>query len=170
MRTAGVRATAKFLRVAPRKVRIVADQLRGRNAQQASDLLRFHPSKGAAMLRKVLESAMANAVENQGMRRDTLKVVSIFVDEGPHIKRIKARAMGRGNRILKRMSHITVVVDQAEAEQAIRPHGTRAKARPTFAEPVKKAKKKAAKAEQPAEEPVEAAVESATEGQQEEQS
>jgi len=169
MRTAGVRATAKFIRVSPRKVRIVADQLRGRNAQQASDLLRFHPSKGAAMLRKVLESAMANAVENQGMRRDTLKVVSIFVDEGPHIKRIKARAMGRGNRILKRMSHITVVVDQAEAEQAIRPHGTRAKARPTFAEPAR-AKKKAAKAGKPAEEPVEAAAETAAEGQQEEQS
>jgi large subunit ribosomal protein L22 len=104
---------------------------------------------------------MANAVENHEMRRDTLLVSSIYVDEGPHLKRMKARAMGRGNRIVKPMSHITVVVEPGEAERVIKPHGTAAKPRPTFAEP-KKAKKKA---EQPAEEPAETQAAEAPEAQ-----
>jgi large subunit ribosomal protein L22 len=141
-----VRAIAKYVKVQPRKVRIVADEIRGKNAAYSSALLRYHTSKGASALKKVLDSAMANAEENHGMSRDTLRIATIMVDEGPRLKRIQPRAMGRAYRILKKTSHITVVVEEADAEEAVRPHGTKAKARPTFAKSGGK-KKASAKAE-----------------------
>jgi large subunit ribosomal protein L22 len=148
-----VRAVAKYVRVQPRKVRIVADKVRGQSAQQSADVLRFHPSKGAFYLRKVLISAIANAQENHGLSPEQLRVATVMVDEGPHMKRIMARAMGRANRILKKTSHITVVVEEMEPEARVKPHGTKAKPRPKFDAPKGKKPKKAEEAA-PAEEPV----------------
>jgi len=76
---------------------------------------------------------MANAQENHGVSPDMLRISNIAVDEGPHMKRMQARAMGRGNRILKKTSHITVTVEDYEGEQSVKPHGTKAKPRPTLA-------------------------------------
>lgn len=132
-----VRATAKYVRVQPRKVRIIADEVRGKYAGHAAALLRHHTSKSARSLRKVLISAMANAAENHGLAPETLKIATIMVDEGPKLKRMTAKAMGRGARIEKKTSHITVVVEDAEVPTAVRPHGAKAKARPTFAAPKK---------------------------------
>ena len=139
-----VRAVAKYIRVQPRKVRIIADEIRGKDAAYSAQLLRFHPSKGAKVLHKVLESAMANAKENHGLSPENLKIATIMVDEGPRMKRLQARAMGRGNRIVKKMSHITVVVEDSEGVKAVRPHGTKAKPRPSLAAPVSKGAKKKA--------------------------
>lgn len=132
-----VKAIAKYVRVQPRKVRIVADEISGKPAVQSAQVLQFHPSKGAAMLRKVLVSAIANAVENNGLNAGELKIARISVDEGPRAKRVEQRAMGRGNRIVKKTAHITVVVEDYEPQSAIRPHGTKAKPRPTFVTPKK---------------------------------
>lgn len=143
-----VRAVAKYIKVQPRKVRIVADKVRGVPAQKAADVLRFHASKGAFHLRKVIESAIANAQENHSVSPENLRISTIMVDEGPKQKRIIARSMGRANRILKKTSHITVVVEEYEPDATIKPHGTKAKARPKFEAP--KAKK--AKAQPVAEE------------------
>lgn len=150
-----VRATAKYIRVQPRKVRIVADEVRGKSATHTVALLRYHPSKSAKALRKVLLSAMANAEENLGISPETLKISAITVDAGPRIKRIQARAMGRAYRIEKKTSHITVVVEEVEGGGKVKPHGTKAKARPSFAGLAKAAAKKK-KSEEPvaAEEPV----------------
>ncbi len=145
-----VRATAKYVRVQPRKVRIIADEIRGKQASHSVALLRYHPSKSAKALHKVLLSAMANAQENHGLSAEDLRVATITVDEGPRLKRMRARAMGRGFRIIKKTSHITVVVEDQEAKPAVKAHGTKAKPRPTFA--VAKGKKRGAA--KPASEPV----------------
>ncbi len=137
-----VQAVAKYIKVQPRKVRIIADELRGEPAAYTVHVLRYHKSKSAEALRKVLVSAMANARENHGVDPENLKIRNIIVDEGPKQKRMQARAMGRGNRILKKTSHITVIVEEFEPVAAVKPHGTKAKPRPTFAAP-KRAKKKA---------------------------
>lgn len=141
-----VRAVAKFVRVQPRKVRLVAAEVRGEPAVMSAHKLRFHPSKGAFVLRKVLVSAISNAIENNGAIAENLRIARIEVDEGPRLKRIEQRAMGRGNRIVKRMSHITVVVEDYEPAAKVKPHGTKAKARPKFEAP-KKGKKQAEKTE-----------------------
>jgi large subunit ribosomal protein L22 len=144
-----VRATAKFVRVQPRKVRQVAREVRGKSAVKSADTLRFHPSKGARLLAKVIRSAVANAQENHQADPDQLRISEIQINEGPVMKRIRARAMGRANRILKKMSHITVVVEETEARAAVKPHGTKAKPRPTFSASKGKGKKKeAAKVEE----------------------
>ncbi len=135
-----VRAVAKYVRVQPRKVRQIAREVRGKSAVQISNVLQFHPGKGAFVLRKVIQSAIANAAENHGLDADTLKVREIQIDEGPKLKRISQRAMGRANRIFKRMSHITVVVEDGEMDVVVKPHGTKAKPRPKFDVP--KGKKK----------------------------
>jgi large subunit ribosomal protein L22 len=127
-----VRAVAKYLRVQPRKVRILADEIRGKNALYAAGLLRYHPSKGAKLLRKVLLSAVANAEENHGLSAPALRIATIMVDEGPRLKRIQARAMGRANRILKKTSHITVVVEEDPTPKQAPAKGTKPKPRPTF--------------------------------------
>ena len=138
-----VRAVAKYVRVQPRKVRLVAKEVSGKPAEYSAHLLRYHRSKGADELRNVLISAMANARENHGIDPENLRISTIMVDEGPHMKRMIARAMGRGNRILKKTSHITVVVEEYEPDAAVKPHGTKAKPRPTFAVQKPKGKKKA---------------------------
>lgn len=104
------KAVLRTARISPQKARLVADQVRGLPAARALDLLRFSDKKAAHLLYKVLYSAVSNAENNQGADADELKVASVFVDEGPTLKRFMARAKGRGTRILKRTSHITVVV------------------------------------------------------------
>ena len=104
------------LRNAPlsaQKGRLVADQIRGMHVEKALQVLAFSPKKAAHMVKKVLESAIANAEHNEGADIDELKVSRVFVDEGPTYKRMRARAKGRGNRILKRHSHITVTVSDS---------------------------------------------------------
>lgn len=104
------RAVLRSTRISPQKVRLVADLVRGMPVARANDTLQFTNKKAAHLVRKVLLSAIANAENNLGADVDELKVTRIFVDEGPTFKRMRARAKGRGTRILKRTSHITVVV------------------------------------------------------------
>ena len=107
-----VKAVAKYIRISPQKARLVADVVRGMDACQALTTLRFMPKKGAAIIRKVLESAVANADQTDTIDVDMLYVKEILVDGGPMLKRFRPRAQGRATRILKRSSHITVVVDE----------------------------------------------------------
>ena len=103
-------AKHRHAKISPQKCRLVADQVRGLPVEKALTLLTFSNKKAAVMLRKVLESAIANAEHNDGADIDELRVSSVYVDQGPVMKRMRARAKGRGNRILKRTSHITVTV------------------------------------------------------------
>ncbi|MDH5301202.1 MAG: 50S ribosomal protein L22 [Gammaproteobacteria bacterium] len=105
-----VNAKLRFARISPQKARLVADQVRGKPVEKALQLLTFSDKKAAHVIRKVVESAIANAEHNDGADIDELKIASIMVDEGPAYKRIQPRAKGRANRILKRTSHITVTV------------------------------------------------------------
>jgi large subunit ribosomal protein L22 len=105
-----VSATLKQAHISPQKARLVADQVRGLPVENALNLLMFSQKKAAGMVRKVLESAIANAEHNEGADIDELKVSAIFVNEARTLKRFRARAKGRGTRILKRNSHITVTV------------------------------------------------------------
>ena len=107
-------AILRGARISAQKVRLVADQVRGLPVGRASDLLQFSDKKAAQVVRKVLLSAVSNAENNDGADVDELKVTRIFVDEGATLKRFHARAKGRGARILKRTSHITVVVGTAK--------------------------------------------------------
>lgn len=103
-------AKLRYARISAQKARLVADQIRGVTVAQALETLAFSNKKGADVIKKVLESAIANAEHNEGADIDELKVALISVDEGPTYKRIQARAKGRANRILKRTSHINVTV------------------------------------------------------------
>jgi large subunit ribosomal protein L22 len=105
-----VSATAKRLRISAQKARLVVDQVRGKPVSDALDILTFSPQKGAVLVRKVVESAIANAENNEGADVDELKISEIFVNEGLSMKRIRPRAKGRADRIVKRTSHITVTV------------------------------------------------------------
>lgn len=107
------RAVAKYIRISPQKARLVADVVRGMDADKAITTLKFMPKKGARILRKVIESAVANAIQTEKVDTDTLYIKNILIDGGPMLKRFRPRAMGRATRILKRTSHITVVVDEA---------------------------------------------------------
>ena len=110
-------AKLKRANISAQKVRLVANQIRGMNVEQAEQLLTFSPKKAAHIVKKALMSAVANAEHNNGMDVDELFVSSIYVDEGPTLKRGRARAKGRGTRILKRTSHITVKVAEASSRQ-----------------------------------------------------
>lgn len=107
-----VSATHKFARISPQKARLVADLIRGKDVESAVNILTFSGKKAAGLMKKVLNSAIANAENNEGADVDELKVTAVYVDEGPLMKRMRARAKGRGNRIIKRMSHITVTVSE----------------------------------------------------------
>lgn len=108
-----VRAVAKYVRCAPRKIRLVADMIRGKKVEEALNCLAFTQKEGAELLSKVIKSAVANATQKKGIDIDTLLVKSVFVDGGPSLKRIRPRPMGRANRILKRTGHITVILEEA---------------------------------------------------------
>ena len=103
-------ATLRGVRLSAQKGRLVADQIRGQKVEQALNILTFSPKKGAVILKKVLESAIANAEHNDGADIDELKVTTIYVDKAESLKRFSARAKGRGNRIEKQTCHITVKV------------------------------------------------------------
>lgn len=107
-----VAAKLKGAKLSAQKARLVADQIRGKSAESALELLEFSGRKGADIIKKVLESAIANAEHNDGADVDELKVSTIFVDEGMTMKRIRPRAKGRADRILKRSCHITVKVSE----------------------------------------------------------
>lgn len=100
----------KYARISPQKCRLIVNQIRGLPVEQALNVLKFSQRRAALLVRKVLESAIANAENNEGADVDELKVSTIYVDEGPTMKRMRPRAKGRGSRILKRTSHITVRV------------------------------------------------------------
>ncbi|ARU27576.1 50S ribosomal protein L22 [Cellvibrio sp. ARAG 10.3] len=105
-----VSAKLSGARLSAQKARLVADQIRGKGVEDALDILAFSTKKGAAIIKKVLESAIANAEHNEGADVDELKVSTIYVGEGTSLKRIKPRAKGRADRIVKRTCHITVKV------------------------------------------------------------
>lgn len=103
-------AKLRYAIISPQKVRLVADQIRGLPVARALELLEFSPRKASAIVRKVVDSAIANAEHNSGADIDELRISRILVDEGPMYKRVQPRAKGRANRILKRTSHIIVAV------------------------------------------------------------
>lgn len=105
-----VSAVLRGTRLSAQKGRLVADQIRGLPVDRALNILTFSPKKGAVIIKKVLESAIANAEHNEGADIDELKVATILIDEGSTMKRFRARAKGRGARILKPTCHITVTV------------------------------------------------------------
>lgn len=107
-----VSATHKFARISPQKARLIADLIRGKAVESAINSLTFSNKKAAVLVKKVLDSAIANAENNEGADIDELFVTAVQINEGPVMKRMEARAKGRGNRILKRMSHITVTVGE----------------------------------------------------------
>ncbi len=104
------KAVTKYLRISPSKVRLVADLVRGKAVSEALTILRFTPKKGARLVNKTLRSAVANAENARTMDMESLYVKTITVDVGPTLKRWRPRAMGRANRIIKRTSHVTVVL------------------------------------------------------------
>jgi large subunit ribosomal protein L22 len=106
-----VKAVAKYVRISPRKVRLVMDQVRGKKVEEALNTLSYAPQKGAVLLRKVIKSAVANAENNTNMDVDDLYIKRVYADEGPILKRFRPRALGRATRIRKRTSHLTVVLD-----------------------------------------------------------
>jgi large subunit ribosomal protein L22 len=109
-----VAAKLKFTRLSPQKCRLVCDQIRGLKIDKALDVLKFSRKRSADVLKKVVESAVANAEHNHGADIDVLKVAKVFADQGPTYKRMQAKAKGRGSRILKPTCHITVVLSDEE--------------------------------------------------------
>jgi large subunit ribosomal protein L22 len=106
------KAVARYVRIAPRKARLVIDLIRGKSADEALAILRYTPRAASPIIEKVLTSAVANAEHNHNMNTANLVVSKAYVDEGPTMKRYMPRAMGRASRINKRTSHITVVVSE----------------------------------------------------------
>ena len=109
-----VRATAKYVRMAPRKVRMVVDQIRNKSVDAALETLQFSTRAAAEPVAKVLRSAVANAENNNNLRAENLVIAAAYVDEGPTLKRIRPRAKGSASRINKRTSHITIIVATRE--------------------------------------------------------
>ena len=105
-----IKAKAKGIRVSPQKARLVADQIRGLSVSAASNILVFSSKKSSGILKKLLDSAVANAEHNYGEDIDLLKIKEIYVTQGMVMKRFRARAKGRGNRILKPTCHVTITL------------------------------------------------------------
>jgi len=108
-----VKATARFVRVSPQKVRLLVGAVKGKPVETALNTLKFLPNKAAGLVEKVMRSAVANADQRAGVDVDALVVRNVLADSGPTLKRFRARARGRGTRILKRSSHITVVLTES---------------------------------------------------------
>lgn len=109
-----IRAAAKYVRISPRKIRLIINQVRGKKVGDALNVLSFAPQKGARILKKLVNSAVANAEENSGVDVDSLYIKRIYADEGPTLKRWRPRARGRATRIRKRVSHLTVILDEKQ--------------------------------------------------------
>jgi large subunit ribosomal protein L22 len=105
-----VKAVSKYVRISPQKVRKLADAIKGKPVESGLDMLKFMPQKSAAIVEKIVRSAASNADNNHGIDVDSLIIQNVIVDQGPTLKRFRARARGRGARILKKTSHITVVL------------------------------------------------------------
>ena len=150
------KAVGRYLRVTSRKARFVLDEIRGKGATEALNMLKFIPNEAATYIRLVIQSAVANAEHNFAMDPEALKITTAFVDQGPTLKRIHPRAMGRAYRILKRSSHITIVVTEDEAlkaaiaEAKTRRHAKKGKGHEVTASQPKAARKTAATATKPA--------------------
>ena len=108
------KAHARYIRISPRKVEVVLDQVRGKSIDEALAILRYMPHKGARITEKLIQSAAANAESNHDMVRDNLYVAQIYANQGPTMKRYKARAQGRANLIRKRSTHISVVLREKQ--------------------------------------------------------
>lgn len=108
-----VKAVARFVRISPQKVRMLADAIKGKPVEKAMDMLKFMPQKSAGIVEKVLRSAVANADQQPDIDIDELMVGNLIVNQGPTLKRFRARARGRGTRIIKPTSHVTVVLTEA---------------------------------------------------------
>jgi large subunit ribosomal protein L22 len=106
------RAVARFVRISPRKIRLIMDQVRGKQVGEALNMLSFAPQRGARILRKLLNSAVANAEQNADVDVDSLYILRVYADEGPTMKRWRPRALGRATRIRKRTSHLTIILDE----------------------------------------------------------
>ncbi len=115
--TVETKAVARYIRISPRKARLVIDTIRGRDLDEAEQILDFSDRAAARVVSKVLRSAAANAENNNGLSPETLFVSKAFVDEGPTLKRFRPRAMGRATRINKRTCHITVILDEREPDK-----------------------------------------------------
>jgi ribosomal protein L22 len=111
-----VRASARYVRVAPRKARLIADQVRGMHIEQARALLEFSPRGVAEDIRKLIDSAAANAENNHDLIGDEMRITEITVDEGPTLRRFRPRALGRASRINKRTCHIAVALSPEEED------------------------------------------------------
>jgi len=110
-----VRAVLRYVRISPQKVRKLIDAVKGKPVENALDSLKFMPQKAASILEKIMRSAVANADQNPNIDVDLLVVKNVLADQGPMLKRFRARARGRGTRILKRTSHITVILAEETA-------------------------------------------------------
>ncbi|MGI6702690.1 MAG: 50S ribosomal protein L22 [Clostridia bacterium] len=108
------KAHVKYVRISPRKVEIVLDQIRGKSIDEALAILRYLPQKGARITEKLIQSAAANAENNHDMVRDNLYVAQVYANQGPTMKRYKARAQGRANLIRKRSTHISVILREKQ--------------------------------------------------------
>ena len=127
-------AVLKFVRLSPQKARLVADLVRGKKVDEALNILKFSNKKAARVLKKVLDSAIANAENNNGADVDELKVQEIFIDEGPTMKRIMPRAKGSADRIKKRTSHVTIRVSDEQPPKKVRRAAKPAAAQPAAAQ------------------------------------
>jgi len=107
-----ITAKARFVRISPQKIRLVMGQVRGKKAEEALNLLSFAPQRGARILKKLVDSAVANAQQNADMDVDSLYIAKVYADEGPTLKRWRPRAQGRATRIRKRTSHLTVILGE----------------------------------------------------------
>lgn len=124
-----VRAVARYVRISPSKARQIADLIRGKKLEEARYITGFSPTNAARLVGKVLESAVANAENNDGLRADDLMVANCYVDDGPTLKRWRPRAMGRATRIRKRTSHITVILGEREVLEGKGRRGKRRRSR-----------------------------------------
>jgi len=107
-----ITAKAKYVRISPRKIRLIMDEVRGKKVEEALNILSFIPKKGARILKKLIESAVANAQDKSNIDVDELKIAKIYADQGPMLKRWRPRALGRATMIRKRTSHLTVVLEE----------------------------------------------------------
>ena len=112
------KAVEKYIRMSPRKIRYVVDLIKSKSIEDAIDILSFTPRRAATVVKKAIQSAMANATENHDMEEDDLFISKILVNEGPTLKRFRPRARGRATRIRKRTAHLTVYISDGKGEEA----------------------------------------------------
>ena len=129
-----ITAKLKYLRIAPRKVRLVADLIRGKRVSEAQTLLEFTIKRATKPLKKVLESAISNAQNNFGLKESNLLISEIFIDEGPTLKRVRPRAFGKFFPIHKRTSHVTLILDEIERSEEKKTRKVEEEKKPSLAE------------------------------------